>query len=563
MNWEISIYSIPLWIASFVTALLARYAWRFRNFLGAKSFMLLMISVAIWCLGYGFEIAAPGFPLKLFWAKIQYLGIVSVPLFWVVYTIHFTGNSSWLSPRVRKLLLVFPLITLLLAWTNDWHGLIWKEIQVNTLGPFHDLSIQYGTWFWFNLFYSYLLILIGTVLLIRFFIYSQGLFRRQARALLFAALFPWLANAIYLFGLNPIPDLDLTPFAFTLTGLIIAWGVLRLQFLDIVPLARYAVVESMNDGVFVLDLWNRIVDINPAAQALLKGTPELIGKPAAQIFRDYTDLFDRLNDVREAREVLVMHSLGLEKNYEVRISPLFDPKENFSGRLIVLQDITEREQARQILQKAHHELEERVQDRTIELEAANERLKVEVAERRAAEEALLYQTLHDVLTGLPNRRLFLDRLELAFERSKRHSGIKFAVLFIDLDRFKEINDSLGHSIGDQFLIAMAHRLKQSLRSVDTLARFGGDEFAILLDEIDDAGEPVLVAERIQLGLSSPFQLDDHEVFSSASIGIALTGEKYRHPGEMLRDADAAMYWSKAEGRGRYKVFTENLDIDYR
>ncbi|RPJ41035.1 MAG: diguanylate cyclase, partial [Chloroflexi bacterium] len=301
----------------------------------------------------------------------------------------------------------------------------------------------------------------------------------------------------------------------------------------------------------------------PAAQALLKGTPELIGKPAAQIFRDYTDLFDRLNDVREAREMLVMHSLGLEKIYEVRISPLFDPQANFSGRLIVLQDITEREQARQILQKAHHELEERVQDRTIELGEANERLKVEVAERRAAEEALLYQTLHDVLTGLPNRRLFLDRLELAFERTKRHSGIKFAVLFIDLDRFKEVNDSLGHAIGDQFLIAMAHRLKLSLRSVDTLARFGGDEFAILLDEISDAGEPILVAERILLELSSPFLLDGHEVFSSASIGIALTGEKYRHPEEMLRDADAAMYWSKAEGRGRYKVFTENLDIDYR
>ena len=316
----------------------------------------------------------------------------------------------------------------------------------------------------------------------------------------------------------------------------------------------------MNDGVFVLDTWNRIVDTNPAAHLLLKGTSDFIGLPAAQIFQDYPDLIDRFNEIREAREVLCMNCNGSEYYFEVRISPLYDPNANYSGRLIVLQDITEREQAKLILQKAHAELEERVQDRTNELEAANERLKVEVAERRSVEEALLHQTMHDVLTGLPNRRLFLDRLEQAFDRAKRQSGTKFAILFLDIDRFKEVNDNLGHAIGDQFLIAIAQRLKQSLRhSVDTLARLGGDEFAILMNEITDLHEPIPFAERIFKELSSPFQLDGHEVFSSASIGIALITEKYQNPEEILRDADVAMYRAKAEGRGRYVVFNPELN----
>jgi diguanylate cyclase (GGDEF)-like protein/PAS domain S-box-containing protein len=558
MSWDNSLYSVPLWIASFATALLARYAWHFRKFVGAKPFAGLMVAVAIWCLGYGFEIAAPGFSSKLWWAKIQYLGIVSVPLFWLVYTIDFTGNSWWLSFSIQRLLLIFPSITLLLAWTNEWHGLIWKEIQVNTHGPANNLSIVYGAWFWVNIAYSYALILVGTVFLIRFVLHSRGLFHKQARTLLIAALIPWLGNAIYVFGLNPVPALDLTPFAFTITGLIIAWGVLRLQFLDIVPIARQAVIESIDDGVFVLDSSNRIVDINPAAHALMKGDADIIGLPAAQVFQHYPDLIARFMPVQETREVLTLRCQESEVYYEVHISPLYDQRVKYSGRLIVLHDITEREQAKLILQKAHQVLEQRVQERTIELEAANQRLQVEVAERRVAEEALLYQTMHDVLTGLPNRRMFLDRLELAFERAKRHAGTRFAVLFLDLDQFKEVNDSLGHANGDRFLIAIAQRLKQSLRAVDTLARFGGDEFAILVDEIKDIQEPLLVAQRILVAFSAPVQVDGHQVVTSASIGIALAAETYRHPEEILRDADAAMYRAKAEGRGRYKVFHADM-----
>jgi len=554
MQWDISVYSVPLWIASLVAIFLAQYAWRFRNFLGVRPFTFLMLAVAVWCMGYGFEIAVPGLSYKLLCAKIQYFGIVSVPIFWLLYTIRFTGTSYLLSTRVRQLLPIVPLVTLLLAWTNERHGLIWKAIQVHVAGPFHDLSLGYGYWFWVNIAYSYLLILIGTVLLVRFFLYSQGLFRRQASVLLLAALFPWLGNALYLLHINPLPDLDLTPFAFAIAGMIIAWGVLRLGFLGIAPLARNAVVQTMKDAVFVFDAWGRLIDFNPAAQTLLQATPGFIGMPAELVFRKSPELYSRFKDSREVFDVIRVHPRGVEKFYELRISPLLDVRAKSAGRLVMLHDITELEQARLFLQEAQQELEQRVQERTNELEEANQKLQVEVSERRAAEEALLYQTLHDVLTGLPNRRMFLDRLEYAFERSQRHLEITFAVLFLDLDQFKEVNDSLGHPLGDRFLISIAQRLRLCLRAVDTLARFGGDEFAILVDEIQDVHDPVLVAERILNELAEPMELDGNVVFSSASIGIAVAGKKYRHPEEVLRDADAAMYQAKAEGRGRYKIF---------
>ena len=173
----------------------------------------------------------------------------------------------------------------------------------------------------------------------------------------------------------------------------------------------------------------------------------------------------------------------------------------------------------------------------------------------------------DPLTGLPNRLLFMDRLAHVIERAKRQADCGFAVLFLDLDRFKLVNDSLGHVVGDQLLIAIAKRLETSVRAGDTcarlepihtVARLGGDEFTILLEDVADVSDAIRVADRIQKALTAPFNLDGHEVFTSASIGIATSTTGYVAAEALLRDADTAMYRAKALGKARYEVFDAEM-----
>jgi len=175
-------------------------------------------------------------------------------------------------------------------------------------------------------------------------------------------------------------------------------------------------------------------------------------------------------------------------------------------------------------------------------------------ELQHSREHFRHAAFHDALTGLPNRALLLDHLRLAIETAKRHTDHVFAVLFIDLDRFKNINDSLGHGIGDHLLIALARRLEGCLRPSDTVSRLGGDEFAILLNGLDDARDAIGVAERIQAGLMQPFNLGGHEVYTTASIGITLSSTNYEQPEHVLRDADTAMYRAKEKGKARHELF---------
>lgn len=179
-------------------------------------------------------------------------------------------------------------------------------------------------------------------------------------------------------------------------------------------------------------------------------------------------------------------------------------------------------------------------------------------ERNRAEQQLLHNAFHDSLTGLPNRALFGDRLDMALAGAQRRPAGKFAVLFFDLDRFKNINDSLGHSMGDRLLAALARRLETIVRPGDTVARIGGDEFAILVNDMNDVSHGIQVAERILKGFEDPFMIEGNEVFVSASIGIAVHDTNTTDPDAMLRDADIAMYRAKAAGKGRYEIFDPQM-----
>jgi len=201
----------------------------------------------------------------------------------------------------------------------------------------------------------------------------------------------------------------------------------------------------------------------------------------------------------------------------------------------------------------NQELETRVKDRTLKLETANQQLAV-------INKKLLYDALHDELTGLPNRSLFMKRVQKALNKSKSEPDYKFALLFVDLDRFKIINDSLGHLIGDYLLIACSKRLKKCIRIQDVLARIGGDEFTILLEDIKESHNAIAVADRIVAAFKFPFKLETHMVTTTASIGIVLSSTEYEQSSELLRDADTAMYQAKGLGKARHEIFNEQMHI---
>jgi len=344
---------VPLGIAAAVSVLLALFAWRRRPAPDATPFVLLMLAVAEWSLAYALRLAGTDLATKLFWAKVRYLGIVIVPAAWLIFALQYTGRGKWLTRRNLTLLAIEPLCMLLLVWTNDWHGLYWSSVRLDEVGSFATFGSTHGVAFWIHMVYSYLLLLIGAFLFVQALVRSPRLYRGQAVAILGGVLAPLAGNVVSTLGLGPFPHLDLTPFAFTLTGLAMGWGLFRFRLLDIVPVARDVVIESMSDAVVVLDVQDRIVDLNPAAQAILGCTAsEVIGQPVTQGLSDQPDLVRRYRDVTESHTEIVLGEGVAQQYYDLRISPLHDRRGRLTGRLIVLRDITERKQAEEELQRA-------------------------------------------------------------------------------------------------------------------------------------------------------------------------------------------------------------------
>jgi diguanylate cyclase (GGDEF)-like protein/PAS domain S-box-containing protein len=322
--------------------------------------------------------------------------------------------------------------------------------------------------------------------------------------------------------------------------------------------------EFAPDAYLVTNTLGTIQEANHAAAMLLNVHQKyLVGKPLI-IFIAQQDRQSFSSQMTSFQELLTWE-LNLKPRGEkpfpviIKASAVYESQGKQVGWRWLLYNISQRKQAEEILHQAYGELEIRVAERTAELVKANQKLLNEITERKRAESQLLHLAFHDTLTGLANRAAFTDRLRHAINYSKRHLDYIFAVLFIDLDRFKVINDSLGHLKGDQLLLATASRLQICVRSIDTAARIGGDEFTILLEGIQDVSDAFIVAERIQQELALPFELNGQEVFITASIGIALSSTvDYEHPEELLRDADTAMYRAKALGRARYQLFNSDM-----
>jgi diguanylate cyclase (GGDEF)-like protein/PAS domain S-box-containing protein len=298
--------------------------------------------------------------------------------------------------------------------------------------------------------------------------------------------------------------------------------------------------EEAPFAYLVTDTYGIIREANRAAIALLKVRHNfIVGKPLIIFFtkemrKNFLSKLNQLNQIErvEEWEVVMQPRYGAAIDVAVSVALVRNREDKPVALRWLLRDITEHKQATAALLRAQ----------VAELEKI--KLEKEISIREQVELQLRHNAFHDGLTGLPNRAWFMDRLEHALKQAKRHEENLFAVLFVDLDRFKVINDSLGHIFGDQLLSAIATRLKACMRPEDTVARLGGDEFTILIEGLKDISDALRVARRIQKELALPFVLGKQEVFMTGSIGIALSATGYEQPEDILRDADIAMYRAK-------------------
>jgi PAS domain S-box-containing protein len=352
------LYVALLTIAVIVDVLVALYAWWRRATPGGIYLALLMAAAAIWALANAAEFAALDIPTKIFWGKASYVGVVNVPPLWLLFTLSYSQRTQWFTRRRVALLWIVPAIILGLVATNELHHLVWTRITPDPSAPGLMLVYEHGPGVWLNMLYSYPLLLLATIWLVRIVFRSAQLYRRQAAALLVGAAIPWVVNASYLAGYRPFPSLDLTPIAFALTGLMMALGIFRFQMLDIVPVARDTLIESISDGVLVLDVRNRVVDINPAACRMVGSSAErAIGQPARALLAQWGELVERFRDTLEAQVEIAPQAGSSAPWLELRISPLYNRRRQVTGRLIALHDITARKRAEEALYLYARELE--------------------------------------------------------------------------------------------------------------------------------------------------------------------------------------------------------------
>jgi signal transduction histidine kinase len=350
LDWTFTPYTIPLFIAAAISGLLFFPARRRLNAPGARAFAWFSALAALWCLGYALEIGATTLPAKLFWVKLQYVGIVNVSPVFIVFALQYTRRWRF-SDSALVIFFVIPWLLLLTVWLEPGLGIFYREVSLKTTDPFINLDLTYGPLFWTLIFYSYSMLLAGSYLLLKLGYKLRDPYRLQTYGLVIATIFPWLGNGLYVARLTPFPALDLTPLGFAATAIFLGWNLRKLSLLDVTPFARDIVLENMSNVMLVWNEQHRLLDYNPSAERFFnRVTPLKVSMTAHQLFQgpfsEVLPLYDK-NEVQQEIELSWGTNSGF---FEVTVSPLRDQRGQPSGRLLILHDVTEARRAAQELQ---------------------------------------------------------------------------------------------------------------------------------------------------------------------------------------------------------------------
>ncbi len=320
---------------------------------GVVPFTLFLLVLAEWLFARSLEAAGVDFGTKIFWGKMMQFGTVSSGVLWIIFSLSYVGSGWWRRPRNLFLLVLIPVIAVILLWTNDWHHLYWPNIYPSPGTDGTVLVWEHGPAFWVECVYYYLSIVAGIIILWRYLLRKKGLYRTQLIILIVGTAVPLAANFIYLLGLSPIKGLDLTPFAILITGFIYGATIFRFRFLDVVPVARSAMVERMPDGILVLNAYGVIVDLNPVLGKMGTGKAKLEkGKRLAQVWPELETLRRGLED-RKHSEMTTAQGQTLD----IRVTGLKGRDGREAGQLIVLRDITERRKMEKTLLESEQRYE--------------------------------------------------------------------------------------------------------------------------------------------------------------------------------------------------------------
>lgn len=344
-----------LFVLGAVLVWLAYLSWQRRPAPGAAALAGLLLAIAWWVACYGLELSSNNLPTALFWLKMRFFGIAAIPPGWLIFILQYTDRERWLTRRKRGALCIMPALTLALLWTNEYHHLLFVSERLLPFGNLNLLKLETGTWFWVNAVYIYAFSLSGAVLLLRNIL---GLPRHQQKqkltmlAALVALAAPWASNVLFLLQVPPFADIDLTPFTFGISGLLVFSSLFGFRLFELVPVARAAILENINDAVIVIDGQSRLIDLNPAAAALLgKPAAGLIGRPRQEVFTLWPELEALLNANPQSLSELRLSRSVPERTFEALISPLLAQGKHLRGNLIVLHEITHRQQAAETLRR--------------------------------------------------------------------------------------------------------------------------------------------------------------------------------------------------------------------
>ena len=347
MQWFSNPFAVLMILSGLITLICAFFVSQRQKIPGSTPLLALILAVFVWEIAYAFELASTQLSSQVMWAKVEYLGIPFVPMFMFIFAYEISLNTKKLTRRDMTLLGLPPVIFILLAWTNNYHGWIWSQLGQKNMGNYYLLSVQHGPAFWFLIAYSYILLFAGTIILVRRVYKNPAEFKVQSFIILAGVGVTWLGNMTYISRLNPIPELDFTPISFMISGIIFSIGLFRFGILDIMPIAGEAVLESMDDVVIVINSMDKVVFVNRSFEYYFRISPStLMGKSAINAFAPWppiSTLVGHNNTIR--REITAVSAENIAFIFDVRMFNIRWRAEQTLGRVIILSDITERRSA--------------------------------------------------------------------------------------------------------------------------------------------------------------------------------------------------------------------------